>query len=144
MKGNYNPFQTGALKFPRKHQSDIQKYCKKATKRKTILNSPFDRIVDLWFLCVCVGVFFEEKEEIKDGYRFNDGAVLKENYDMIETLEIIAIAETNDEMIIENPNKMLEILNQYAFAGIEKIFEGLSGGPSDSLWNLTDYVNNLN
>ena len=141
MAKNYNPFQSGALLFPNKHKSDIQKYCKKDSTQgkgaRFILNSPFDRIVDLWFLCVCTGVYFEEKKSLKGSYRFMEGSVLKENHEMIETLEIIAIAENNDENIINEANKMLEIVNQYAFAGIERIFKGLSG-QSDNLWNLTD------
>ncbi len=140
MNPNYNPFQTSALRLPKKYQADIQKYCQKKAKTSKVLNSPFERIVDLWFLCICVGIYFEEKKEVKNSYRFMDGSVLKENYNIIETLEVIAIAETNNENIIEEPNKMLEILNQYAFAGIERIFEGLNSGRSDSLWNLTDYL----
>jgi len=68
---------------------------------------------------------------------------LKENHSIIETLIVLAIAENDDETIIEDPNKMLEILNQYAFAGIERIFEGLSRGRSDNLWNLTDYLSKI-
>ncbi len=140
---NYNPFQTGALRFPKKHQADIQNYCQKDSKKSNVLNSPFERIVDLWFLCVCTGVYFEEEKEIKNGYKFMEGSVLKENQKVIETLETIAIAATNDETIVEHPNKMLKILNQYAFAGIERIFDGLSSGHSDSLWNLTDYLSKI-
>ena len=134
---NYNPFQAGALRFPKKYQKDIKNYCQKDQK-SDVLNSPFERIVDLWYLCVCIGSYYEEKKPVKDAYRFMDGSVLKDNYEMIETLEIIAIAENGDETVLENPNKMLETLNKYAFAGIEKVFSALSTGRSDSLWNLTD------
>ena len=134
----YNNFQTSALRLPKKYQSDIQRYCQKESNSDT-LNSPFERIVDLWYLCVCIGAHFNETKEVKNHYRFNDGAVLKDDHYMIENLEIIAIAESGDEYITNEPTKMIEILNSFAFAGFDRVYEGLSG-KSDCLWNLNDYL----
>jgi len=134
----YNPFQSGALRLPKNYQSDIQKYCQRDSG-SDILNSPFKRIVDLWYLCVCIGAYFDEKKEVTNHYRFMDGSVLKDDHYMIENLEIIAIADSGDQNILIEPNKMLEILNSYAFAGFERVYNALSGS-SDNLWNLNDYL----
>ena len=134
----YNPFQSGALRFPKKYQSDIQKYCQRDSG-SDVLNSPFKRIVDLWYLCVCIGVYFDEKKDVKNHYRFMEGSVLKDDHYMIENLEIIALEDSGNQSILSEPNKMLEILNSYAFGGFDRVYTALSGS-SDNLWNLNDYL----
>lgn len=136
---NYNPFMSGGLRLPKKYQKDISKLCEKDSDKK-VLESPFSRIVDLWYLCVCLGAYENKSKEIKDSYRFMDGSVLKDDHDKIATLEVVAIAESNDETIIERSSDMLKILNSFAFYGIEVVFSGLKSGHQEGLWNLTDYV----
>ena len=139
MPSGYNPFMSGALRFPKKYKTDINKLCQR-DKDKKVLETPFERIVDLWFLCVCLGVYFEENKEIKDHYRFMEGSVLKDDHSKIAALEIIAVGESKDDTIIDRPNDMLTILNGYAFGGIERVFTGLRKGNLEGLWNLSDYI----
>ncbi|MBA65149.1 MAG: hypothetical protein CMG55_05040 [Candidatus Marinimicrobia bacterium] len=109
---------------------------------KKVLESPFSRIVDLWFLCVCLGAYQGKSKDTKDHYRFMDGSVLKDDHDKIANLEIIAISVSGDETIIERSSDMLRILNGFAYHGIEVVFSGLTSGHLEGLWNLTDHLEN--
>ena len=54
----YNPFQTADLRIPESYREEVSRYCQGPTQegRKTWLGeAPFPRIVDMWFLALCLG-----------------------------------------------------------------------------------------
>jgi hypothetical protein len=139
----YNPFQGKDLKFPKKYKDKVEGYCQtrpSGGKKPSIEESPFRRQVDLWYLAICIGVCNDKKKSDVQSYRFITGEVLANNPEKIENLELIAIANSHDPYIIGRPNDLVELMNDYAAAGIEILFNVLNSGSSRPLWNLCDYL----
>ena len=51
---------------------------------------------------------------------------------------LVAIDIENDENVVTNPNRMIEIANGIAAAGIPHIVEMLQEGGQAPIWNLSD------
>ena len=56
----------------------------------------------------------------------------------IHAIMLVAIEIENDERVVTDANKMLEIANGLAAAGIPYIVEMLQDGGQAPIWNLSD------
>lgn len=102
---------------------------------------PFSRMVDFWFLAICVAVKLRLKPvelEGKPTYKAIEGAAVVSPEWRAHALRLIAIAETGNVDIVQDPRGMMRIANGLAFAGMPQIIEILEAYPDDEANCLSD------
>lgn len=141
MTDYYNPFQGLELLIPEGYRADADRFTQtQATggRRPPVDDSPFPRVVDLWFLAVCLGAAKGRSIPIEDGHKFNTGDILSRDPGRVEHLELLAIAHADDPDVIASPAACLKIINGFAAAGFPEVVEMISAGHAKPIWNLTD------
>ena len=142
----HNPFQTVEIRVPDRFHPELRRYCQGSIAGASIDMSPFPRMIDFWFLSICVAVRLElEPANIgkeKDTTKITDGTIFMSDPWRIHTLMLIAVGKTNDEQIVSDPWKMIALANGLAAAGLPMVIEMLEG-KSDTIWNLSDAVSTL-
>lgn len=110
-----------------------------ATKNASVYSQPFKTLKDAFFWAMSLGIHAGRREPLS-GTR--NGMVLLTylSSEEKEILEIVAIAETNDILTIDNVGLVQEIAEEYANVGIRIIKEKLIDEPGDPLWNLVSLI----
>ena len=139
----YNPFQTADLRIPESYREEVSRYCQGPTQegRKTGLGeAPFPRMVDMWFLALCLGAKQGKKEDLSGVkmHKFMDGTVLSSDPWRIDALMLMAIALTDNTEIVAEPGKIINLANEYAAAGLPDVIDMLKDGDADAIYNLSD------
>lgn len=137
----FNPFQAIDINVPVDLHEAFTRYCQ--TGGNAVLDqSPFPRMVDLWFLAVCIAARLDLKQVDISKYdtkKIIDGSILGSDPWRVHTLMLIAIAKTGDVQIVSEPRKMMSIASGLAVAGLPKIIEMLQGGETEPIWNLSEH-----
>lgn len=138
----FNPFQGIDLTVPVEYHDDMVRYSQR--EGKAILDqSPFPRMIDLWFaaLCVAARLKFGPVDYSKSETRkFQEGSILSSDPWRVHTIMLIAIAHTDSVEVVAEPRKMLTIASGLAVAGLPRVFEMIKDGTGDPIWNLSDAV----
>ena len=139
----YNPFQTVELRIPESFRDEVSRYCQGPTQegRKTGLGeAPFPRMVDMWFLALCLGAKEGRREDLTGVkmHKFMDGTVLSTDPWRIDALMLLAISLTNDTAIVAEPGKIINLANEYAAGGLPDVLDMLKDGDADPIYNLSD------
>ena len=141
----YNPFQGIDISVPEEFRDFFSMYCRTGGK-SDINQSPFPRMVDLWFLAVCVamrlGLKTADLGEFNT-YKIIEGSIFGNDPWRVHTLMLIAIAKTGDVNIVSEPRKMMSIANGLAVSGLPKVEEMLKDGDAEPIWNLSDALNEI-
>ena len=141
----FNPFQAIDINVPVEFHEMFTRYCQ--TGGNAIIDqSPFPRMVDLWFLSVCVAARLSLKpSDIRnyDTRKIIDGSIFGSDPWRVHTLMLIAIGKTGDVQIVSEPRKMMALANGLAVAGLPKVIEMLKDGDAEPIWNLSDAVDSL-
>lgn len=138
----YNPFQAIDIDVPVSFHEVFTRYCQ--TGGNGIIDqSPFPRMIDLWFLSVCVAARLGL--EPVDGSKYEtrkiiDGSIFGSDPWRVHALMLIAIGKTGDVQIVSEPRKMMALASGLALAGLPKIIEMLQEGDAEAIWNLSDAV----
>jgi hypothetical protein len=141
----YNPFQGIDVSIPVEFRDTFQRYCQTAG-RAVIDHSPFPRMVDLWFLAVCIGarLNLEPADLTKyETYKIIEGSLFGNDPWRIHTLMMIAISKTGNVQIISEPRQMMALANGLAIAGLPKVLDMLKEGEADPIWNLSDALDDM-
>lgn len=141
----HNPFQTIDINVPVEFHEEFTQYCQ-TSAGSNIDYSPFPRMVDLWFLSVCIAarLELEPADIIKDDTRkIIDGSIFSSDPWRIHTLMLIAIGRTGDVQIVSEPRRIMALANGLAVAGLPKVIEMLKDGDAEPIWNLSDAVDVL-
>lgn len=141
----YNPFQGIDISVPVEFRDVFQKYCQTAG-RAVIDQTPFPRMVDLWFFAVCIGARLNlQPVDIStlETYKIIEGSIFGNDPWRIHTLMMIAISKTGDVQVVSEPRKMMSLANGLAVAGMPKVVEMLKEGAADPIWNLSDSLENM-
>ena len=141
----YNPFQGIDVSVPAEYHDDISRYSQREGKA-IIDQSPFPRMVDLWFLAVCIAarLGLKPSELSKSDIRkVIEGSIFSSDPWRVHTLMLIAIAQTGDVEIVSEPRRMMAIVNGLAVAGLPKVFEMLKEGGGEPIWNLSGAIEGL-
>jgi len=139
----YNPFQTQYLSVPISFREDMSRYCQTGEKKPIDL-SPFPRMVDLWFLGLCVAVnkgiepADMNRYSAKETYKIIDGSIFTSDPWRIQAMMLLAIAKEGDISIANQPSRMMSLMNGYAVAGMPYVVEMLKDGDDDPIWNLSE------
>jgi len=144
----YNPFQTADLRIPESFRDDVSRYCQGPTQegRKTGLGeAPFPRMVDMWFLALCIGAREGKKEDLSHVkmHKFMDGTVLSSDPWRIDAIMLLAISLTEDPAIVAEPGKIIHLANEYAAGGLPDVIDMLKEGDADPIYNLSDNLEHV-
>lgn len=140
-----NPFQAIDIHVPVEFHEEFTRYCQ-STGDTVIDQSPFPRMVDLWFLSVCIASRLHLKPSDlanRDTRKIIDGSIFSSDSWRVHTLMLIAIEESGDIQIVSEPRKMMALANGLAVAGLPKVIEMLKDGDAEPIWNLSDAVDEL-
>ncbi len=141
----FNPFQAIDIHVPVEFHDLFSKYAQTGGK-SLIDDSPFPRMVDLWFLAICVAarLGLEPVELGKyETRKIIDGSIFSSDPWRIHALMLIAIAKSGNVEIVAEPGRMMRIANGLAVAGLPKVIEMLKEGEGEPIWNISDALDNL-
>lgn len=141
----FNPFQAIDINVPVEFHEAFTRYCQRSADA-VIDQSPFPRMVDLWFLSVCVAarLGLEPADTTKyETRKIIDGSIFGSEPWRVHTLMLIAIGNTGNVQIVSEPRKMMALANGLAVAGLPKVIEMLKDGDAEPIWNLSDAVDVL-
>ena len=141
----FNPFQAIDINVPVEFHEAFTRYCQRSADA-VIDQSPFPRMVDLWFLSVCVAarLGLEAVDIAKfDTRKIIDGSIFGSDPWRVHTLMLVAISKSGDVQIVSEPRKMMALANGLAVAGLPKVIEMLKDGDAEPIWNLSDAVDTL-
>ena len=137
----YNPFAGLTVVYPTEQGPDYQRYCQTGG-RQSIDQSPFGRMIDLWFAGLSVAVR-EGLSPVDLSEKQTSNMITGAIFDgrdswRVQVLMLLAIAMEDDVSIVESPNRVMAIANGLAAAGVPRIVEMLQNGDQQPIWNLTD------
>ena len=141
----YNPFQASDISVPVEFHETFSRYCQRSSNT-VIDQSPFPRMIDLWFLSVCVAARLNlEPSDIRkyETTKIIDGAIFSSDPWRVHMLMLIAISKTKDVQIVSEPRKIITLVSNLAIAGLPKIIEMLQDGDAEPIWNLSDAIDEL-
>lgn len=141
----FNPFQAIDINVPVEFHESFTRYCQRSAD-PIIDQSPFPRMVDLWFLAVCVAarLGLEPSDMTKQETRkIIDGSIFGSDPWRVHTLMLIAIGKTGDVQIVSDPRKMMTLANGLAVAGLPNVIEMLKDGSAEPIWNLSDAIDSI-
>ena len=138
----FNPFQAIDINVPVEFHESFVRYCQRSADA-VIDQSPFPRMIDLWFLSVCVAarLALEPADITKyDTRKIIDGSIFSSDPWRVDTIMLIAIGKTGDVQIVSEPREMMKLANSLAAAGLPKVIEMLKDGEEGPIWNLSDEI----
>jgi hypothetical protein len=141
----FNPFQGIDISVPVELHEAFTRYCQ-AHANTTIDQSPFPRMVDLWFLAVCVAARADlEPIDIakRDTRKIIEGSIFGSDPWRVHALMLLAIGVSGDVQTASEPRKMMTLANGLAVAGLPKVIEMLKDGDGDPIWNLSDAIDGI-
>lgn len=141
----FNPFQAIDIHVPVEFHEAFTRYAQTGGNA-VIDQSPFPRMVDLWFLSVCVAARLDlEPQDISkyETKKIIDGSIFGSDPWRVHTLMLIAIGHSGDIQIVSEPRRMMTLANGLAVAGLPKVLDMLKDGDAEPIWNLSDAVDNL-
>jgi len=133
------------VSVPEEYRDTFQRYCM-TSGRSNINDSPFPRMVDLWFLSICIAVRFDmEPADLGKSktYKIIEGSILASDPLRIHALMLIAIKWTNRVEIVSEPRQMMNLANGFAVAGLPKVVEMLQDGDAEPIWNISDALDEI-
>jgi hypothetical protein len=145
-----NAFASTDIILPEKYKEFFHAFCltRSEGSRNNPEDSPFPRMVDMWFLALCIAV----KEGLKtradnnkgETYKAIEGVVFGSDNWRSNALMLLAIAESNDVKITDRPHDMMRIANAYALAGLPRLLYILGErGEDTALDYLSDFIEDL-
>lgn len=141
----FNPFQGIDIHIPVEYHETLVRYTQRDAKA-SIDSSPFPRMVDMWFLAVCVaaraGMLPPESSKY-DTRKIIEGSIFGSDPWRVDALMLLAIAYRGEVNIVSEPRQMMALANGLAIAGMPRVIEMLQEGGGEPIWNLSDSVEKL-
>ena len=138
----YNPFQAIDIRVPVEFHESFKRYSRREAN-SVIDQSPFSRMIDFWFLSICVAsqLGLEPVDVPKsDTVKIIDGAIFTNDPWRIDMLMLLAISRHKDARIVSEPRQMISLANGLAVAGIPSVIDMLKKGDAEPIWNLSDAI----
>ena len=148
MQQDHNPFTGVNLAAPSDQRVYYDLYCQTQTQGQPNVNqSPFPRMVDLWF----AGLSFAARKELKpvnlskqQTGKIIDGSIFNSDSWRVYTVMLVAIAVEGNVEIVSEPRRMMDIANGLAAAGVPHIVEMLRHDrDQDPIWNLSNSLDEI-
>lgn len=141
----YNPFQGMDISVPEEYRDTFSRYCRTGG-RSNIDDSPFPRMVDLWFLSICIAVRLNmEPADLgkSETYKIIEGSIFANDPIRVHALMLIAIEKTGDVKIVSEPRHVMSLANGLAVAGLPKVVEMLKEGDAEPIWNVSEALDEI-
>jgi len=141
----YNPFQGIDVSVPVELHDDMWRYSQREGKA-VIDQSPFPRMVDFWFLALCIAARLKLKPvdlNKSETRKVIDGSIFSSDPWRVHTLMLLAIAHTGEVEIVSEPRRMMTIANGLAVAGMPKVIDMLKDNKGEPIWNLSEAIEKL-
>lgn len=141
----YNPFQGIDVSVPVELHDDMWRYSQREGKA-VIDQSPFPRMVDFWFLALCIAARLNLKPvdlNKSETRKIIDGSIFSSDPWRVHTLMLLAIAHTGEVEIVSEPRRMMTIANGLAVAGMPKVIDMLKDNKGEPIWNLSEAIEKL-
>lgn len=142
----YNPFQGIDISVPEEFRSIFARYCQTGGEKAIIDQSPFPRMVDLWFLSVCIAARLGlEPADVENAqtYKIIEGSIFGNDLWRVHAIMLIAISKSGDVEIVSEPRRMLAMANGLAVAGLPKVVEMLNEDDAEPIWNLSEALDEM-
>lgn len=141
----FNPFQAIDINVPVEFHEALTGYSQSGGST-SIDESPFPRMIDFWFLALCVAA----REKLKPRNFGKDktkkiigGSIFGNDPWRVHVLMLIAIGTTGDTQIVSEPIRMIAVANELAIAGLPRVIDMLNDGSAEPIWNLSDALDTL-
>jgi hypothetical protein len=141
----FNPFQSIDINVPVEFHEEFTRFCQ-TSGGSLIDKSPFPRMVDLWFLAVCVAARLGLQPVDATKYetrKIIDGSIFGSDPWRVQTLMLLAIGQSGDVQIVSEPRRMMNLASGLAIAGLPKVIEMLKDGEAEPIWNLSDSLDEM-
>ena len=141
----YNTFAGKDIIVPEEFHEAFHRYSQREAN-SVINHSPFPRMIDFWFLSVCVAcrLGLEPAEITKSKtIKITGASIFGSDPWRIHMLMLIAVSKSGNVKIVSEPNRMLSLANGLAVAGIPKVIAMLRDGDAEPIWNLSDAIDLL-
>ena len=141
----FNPFQGIDVNVPVEFHDEFTRYCQRSGSG-VIDQSPFPRMVDMWFLSVCIAARLGlDPADItkRDTKKIIDGSIFGSDPWRVHMLMLIAIGKFGNVQIVSEPRKMMAFANGLAVAGLPEVIEMLKDGDAEPIWNLSDAIDRI-
>lgn len=141
-----NEFAATDITLPQEYQEHFHAYCLTHVEgsRNNPKDSPFPRMVDMWFFAVCLAVkegLEPEFERKGKTYKAIGGVALGSDGWRSNALMLLAIAHAGKVDVVRSPGEMMRIANAYALAGLPRLIALLEDRGGDwALDHLSDAV----
>lgn len=136
----HNPFAGIDLIAPVEQRDVYDRYCQTGG-RAIIDQSPFPRMVDLWF----AGFSLAARKQLapielsgQETFKFIEGSIFDRDSWRVQAVMLVAIAVEDSVEIVAEPRRIMAIANGLAAAGIPHIVDMLRDGSQDPIWNLSE------
>lgn len=141
----HNPFAGIDLIAP-VEQRDVYDRYTQSGGRAVVDQSPFPRMVDLWF----AGLSLAARNQLEpidlsgqDTFKFIEGSIFDRDSWRVQAVMLIAIAIEDNVEIAAEPRRMMAIANGLAAAGVPHIVDMLRDGDQDAIWNLSESLDEI-
>ena len=144
-----NAFAGADIHLPDKFQEYFHAYCLTRTEgsRNDPEDSPFPRMVDMWFLALCIAVkenLTPELDPQGKTYKAIEGVVFGSDSWRSNALMLLAVAHSGEVEIADKPHEMMRIANGYAMAGLPRLIAILDEREGDTALDyLSDIVSEM-
>lgn len=138
-----NAFAGIDVRLPAKYREALDAYCQTGSGKSRPESNPFPRMVDMWFLALCLAIrqgLSPEFEVTGQTYKAIEGNVFGSDNWRSNALTLLAIAHTDDVEIADKPIEMMKIANAYAIAGLPHLVSILDRKGDTALDHLSDYI----
>ncbi len=141
-----NEFAAVEIHLPKEFQKEFHAFCLTRVEgsRNDPEESPFPRMVDMWFLAMCLAVKEGISPDFKrkgETYNAIPGSVFGSDPWRSDVIMLLAIAHTGDVEISVNPREMIKIANAYAIAGLPRLIHILNDRTGDTaLDHISDFL----
>ena len=142
---HFNPFQAIDITVPVKFHEAFTRYCQRSANA-TVDQSPFPRMVDLWFFSVCVAarLGLEPADMTKcETRKIIDGSIFGSDPWRIHCLMLVAIGKSGDAQIVAEPRRIMTLASGLAASGLPKVIGMLKDGGAEPIWNLSESVDRM-
>ena len=140
MNKYFNPFQAQELRFPTEYRELVEQYTQTrgSGANRSPSRSPFPRMVDIWWLAVCVGANRGKREALprEKMHKFIEGSILASDPWRVEQLCLLALGFTGSVEILRQPGEIVQLANDLAGAGLPTVLEWLQSGKTEPIWNI--------
>jgi hypothetical protein len=140
-----NPFQALEVSVPDEFHTEMVRYSQREGKAN-IDESPFGRMVDMWFFAICVAARAGLKpvdSSSRKSVKVIEGQIFSTDPWRIQMLMLVAIQYAGNVDVVADPKQMMNIANGLAVAGFPKVLEMIKDGDGEAIWNLSEAAESL-